>query len=305
MEKFPTVGELAIADLDDVLAAWTGLGYYSRARNLHKGANYVVNNHHGVIPDTADALRLIPGIGPYTAGAISSIAFGKQEALVDGNVIRVLARVFDIDDNIATATAKKRFWATARNLVPAESPGDFNQGLMELGATLCLPKNSRCPECPLGDRCAALKKGVIAERPVKTKRPRKEEKQVLKRAALFAERDQKILLAKRPEEGLYGGLWELPLAKDKEALVAKTTGSVEFANGKEIDYQQELSHRVLNYRVWRAKMSGEFRCSEYQSVAWHDFSALPSLGLSTATKNIIEKMTNPRKTSGQQKEPNV
>jgi len=144
MGRFPTVQALAAAPLDDVLAAWAGLGYYSRARNLHAGAREVVTDWGGSVPGRVDALLEIPGIGRYTAGAIASIAFGQPAPLVDGNVARVLARLFAIDEDVKSAAGSARLWALAADLVPAGAAGDFNQGLMELGATVCTPARPRC-----------------------------------------------------------------------------------------------------------------------------------------------------------------
>src|SRR5690606_12970117 len=155
MARFPTVRALADAPLDDVLAAWAGLGYYSRARNLWSGAREVTARWAGALPSRAAELREVPGIGPYTAGAIASIAFGERAPLVDGNVARVLARVFAIEDDIKSSAGQRALWARAGELMAAlpadHAPGDLNQGLMELGATVCAPQAPRCLVCPLAD----------------------------------------------------------------------------------------------------------------------------------------------------------
>src|SRR5687767_7477451 len=166
MAKFPTVGALASAPLDDVLAAWAGLGYYSRARNLHAGARAV----RDALPRTAADLRTVPGIGPYTAGAIASIAYGERAPLVDGNVARVLARVLAIEDDVKSTAGMKALWTKAGDLMsalPADAqPGDLNQGLMELGATLCSPTSPRCLVCPLAKLCIANRTARQDELPV-------------------------------------------------------------------------------------------------------------------------------------------
>src|SRR5438477_1446956 len=153
MSRFPTVAALAHAPLDDVLAAWAGLGYYSRARNLHAGAQTVASKFAGALPARASELRAVPGIGPYTAGAIASIAFGEKAPLVDGNVARVLARVYGIAEDIKSSAGQRALWARAGELMAAlpasAAPGDLNQGLMELGATICAPAAPRCLTCPL------------------------------------------------------------------------------------------------------------------------------------------------------------
>src|SRR5690349_13997996 len=163
MARFPTVVALAAAPLDDVLAAWAGLGYYSRARNLHAGAQAVGARFGGALPSRAAELREVPGIGPYTAGAIASIAFGERGPLVDGNVARVLARVFAIEADIKSSAGGKALWAAAGELMAglpaAAAPGDLNQGLMELGATICAPSQPRCLVCPLVSNCTAVRTG--------------------------------------------------------------------------------------------------------------------------------------------------
>src|SRR3954451_9258496 len=179
MARFPTVSALAGAELDDVLAAWAGLGYYSRARNLHAGARAVDARFGGALPSRASELREVPGIGPYTAGAIASIAFGERAPLVDGNVARVLARVFAIEHDIKSTAGGKALWATAGELMAAlpaaTAPGDLNQGLMELGATICAAAQPRCLVCPLVSDCSAVRTGRQDELPVVAARKRASE----------------------------------------------------------------------------------------------------------------------------------
>ena len=166
MKRFPNVSALAAADLDDVLQLWSGLGYYRRARQLHLTAREVTAHHGGVFPAEAPELRALSGIGAYTAGAISSIAYGRREALVDGNVARVLARLEGIDDPIKSPEVVRRLWATAARLVPDDRPGRFNEALMELGATVCTPRDPRCDTCPVERFCAARAAGREREIPV-------------------------------------------------------------------------------------------------------------------------------------------
>lgn len=207
VERFPTVQELAAAHLDDVLKLWEGLGYYTRARNLHKAARAVVEDYGGEMPREAAVLQMLPGIGRYTAAAVASIAFGERVAVVDGNVKRVLSRLFDEERSIDDREVEAILWEQAQTLLPQRDPGDFNQAMMELGARLCVPKTPRCEECPVAGSCEGLRAGVAAARPVRTKKkaiPRKD----LVVAALVDE--GRYLLAKRPESGLLGGLWEFP-----------------------------------------------------------------------------------------------
>jgi len=154
LARFPTVAALAAAALDDVLAHWAGLGYYARARALHRAAGVIVERHGGRLPEDPEALAALPGIGPYTAGAIASIAHGRRAAIVDGNVARIFARLFGIEADVLAPATKREMWRLAGELVPARSPGEFNQGLMDLGATVCRPRTPDCPACPLRRDCA-------------------------------------------------------------------------------------------------------------------------------------------------------
>ncbi|HEX7118882.1 MAG TPA: A/G-specific adenine glycosylase [Longimicrobiales bacterium] len=203
LERFPTVDALAEAPIDDVLHAWAGLGYYSRARNLHRAAQVVRERHRGTLPDDPDALRDLPGIGDYTAGAIASIAFGRPEPAVDGNVRRVLSRLYDLPD---PGAAELR--ARAAALVDADRPGDFNQALMELGATVCTPRTPACDGCPLASHCRARAAGTQLERP-RPKRAKPVPECDVGTAIVVAPGGA-LLLVRRPDDGLLGGLWEFP-----------------------------------------------------------------------------------------------
>ncbi len=165
MNKFPTVSALAESSESDVLHAWQGLGYYSRARRLREGAQFVQQHHGGELPESPDELLRVPGIGPYSAGAISSIAFGRPSAIVDGNVVRVLSRYFALRGDPNKKPLKSQLWSLAGQLVPARDPGTFNQALMEFGATLCTPKSPMCHACPLSKGCSALARGMVRELP--------------------------------------------------------------------------------------------------------------------------------------------
>ncbi|HUE77169.1 MAG TPA: A/G-specific adenine glycosylase [Longimicrobiales bacterium] len=203
MARFPSVEALADADLDEVLRHWQGLGYYSRARNLHRAARELRDGHGGEVPDEADALRRLPGVGEYTAGAVASIAFGRRVPAVDGNVRRVLSRIHDLEE---PGAAELRRLADA--LVPARRPGDFNQALMEIGATLCTPRAPRCCACPIAGWCRARALGVQEKRPRRKQRKPIPEEAV--KTVVVVRADGAFLLARRPENGLLGGLWEFP-----------------------------------------------------------------------------------------------
>jgi A/G-specific adenine glycosylase len=207
MAQFPTVEALAAAPQQAVLAAWEGLGYYSRARNLHHAAQVVMAEHGGTLPRTVAALRALPGIGRYTAAAIASIAFGADAAVLDGNVKRVLARVFDVREDVKAPAGEARLWALAESLVPAGRAGDYNQALMDLGATICTPRTPACLLCPLRELCAALRLGVQHERPVRAERRPLPERSL---AAGVVWKRGRVLIAQRAARGLLGGLWAFP-----------------------------------------------------------------------------------------------
>jgi A/G-specific adenine glycosylase len=291
MAKFPTVRALADAPLDDVLAAWAGLGYYSRARNLHKGAQAV--RERG-LPSKASELRDVPGIGPYTAGAIASIAFGEKAPLVDGNVARVLARVFAITDDIKSTAGGKALWLRAGQLMDAlpaaHAPGALNQGLMELGATLCSPTGPRCLVCPLAKHCRAAIEGRQDELPVVAKRKSLDELPVLSRAALWLQAGDKIVLARRRAEGLFGGLWELPQGEDR-LDVARALGVT--ADDDAVAYHdQVLTHRRLRIAVFRAGMPARLvagALSGYDQISRFSLGEVGSLGIAAATTAILSK----------------
>jgi A/G-specific adenine glycosylase len=213
LTAYPTVYDLAAAPLDDVLKLWEGLGYYSRARNMHKAAQFVSNEMNGKFPDNAASLQQLPGIGRYTAGAIASIAFGERAPVLDGNVIRVLTRLYNIEDDVTQTSTKNRLWQLAEDLLPEQNTGDYNQAVMELGQTVCRPKNPQCAACPVQVHCAAFANGTQTERPVKKKKAPIPHYDVA--AGMVWNGDGRVLIAQRPLDGLLGGLWEFPGGKQE------------------------------------------------------------------------------------------
>ncbi len=213
LEAYPQVERLATAPLSAVLKLWEGLGYYSRARNLHKTAQLVVERYGGRFPDTAAGLRELPGIGRYTAGAIASIAYGAVTPVLDGNVMRIFARLTDLPDDITQPAVLAHLWALAEAWVPPERPGDYNQALMELGRTVCKPRKPLCAACPLRAHCRACAAGTQTQRPVKAKKAATPHYDVT--AGIIRGADGRILIAQRPPEGLLGGLWEFPGGKQE------------------------------------------------------------------------------------------
>jgi A/G-specific adenine glycosylase len=207
MRLFPTVQTLSKSSEQDVLSAWEGLGYYSRARNLHKAAKVVSNEYGGKLPQDVDELIKLPGIGRYTAGAIASIAFGLDEPALDGNLKRVYARLFDVEQPVDSPKGEKILWDIAHQNLPKGKAGDFNQSLMDLGATICIPKNPRCLICPLMEACKSRGTGTQELRPVR--KPKKSVPHYIHAAGVMV-KSGKVLLAQRPTKGLLGGMWEFP-----------------------------------------------------------------------------------------------
>ncbi len=212
MTVFPSLLSLAKAKEDQVLSVWEGLGYYSRARNLHRASKIVAEEHQGKLPRDLISLQSLPGVGRYTAGAIGSIAFGIDAPVLDGNVRRVYARYFNISTPIQTAVTERAFWQIAQNLLPPGRSGEFNQALMELGALICQPKNPDCNICPLADGCLANKLNLQESLPVRKKKSPIPHLQV---TAAVLQENGKVFLAKRPPDGLLGGMWEYPGGKQE------------------------------------------------------------------------------------------
>ena len=213
LRLFPTVQDLAHASERDVLHAWEGLGYYSRARNFHKAAKLVMEQHNGELPRNLNELGKLPGIGRYTVGALASILFGMDEPALDGNLKRVYARLFDVTEAVDSPAGERILWELAKENLPKGKAAEFNQALMDLGALICLPKNPRCLLCPLMNDCKARENGTQDVRPVKM--PKKEIPQHVHAAAVIVGRIAnppyiRVLLTQRPSTGLLGGMWEFP-----------------------------------------------------------------------------------------------
>jgi A/G-specific adenine glycosylase len=207
LERFPDVGALAAAPLDDVFALWSGLGYYSRARNLHRCAHAVVGLHGGRFPQTSAELTTLPGIGRSTAAAIAAFCFGERVAILDGNVKRVLTRVLAFDGDLADAGPQRELWAEASALLPEHGIEAYTQGLMDLGATVCLTRAPRCPLCPAAAHCVAAGSGTPERYPVKTKRLARGRRE---HVWLWLRRGADVWLVQRPARGIWAGLWSLP-----------------------------------------------------------------------------------------------
>lgn len=282
LERFPTLQSLAETPQADVLSLWSGLGYYSRARNLHRAAQVVTQVHAGVLPACVDQLLELPGFGRYTAGAVASIAFGIQAPLVDGNVSRVLTRLFAVDDE----KREKRVWELASSLVPRGRPGDFNQSLMELGATVCVPVAPLCLLCPVRSHCQALAQGRVDQLPPpKVRAARKP----LNLAVAVCRKGARLLLMRRDDGGLFGGLWELPSA-DAQTLpsLLGTHGALRARLGT---VTRTLTHRDLTLELWDAKAGAALKVPKgYQGLKWVTAAQVPALGISAATRAVLKKI---------------
>jgi A/G-specific adenine glycosylase len=227
MRRFPTLADLARAPIDDVLAAWSGLGYYRRAHNLHALACAVMARHGGEFPERFEELLALPGVGRYTAGAIASIAFQQPYPVVDGNVARVLCRLLAIDGDPTAPAVQKRLWAHASALVDPARPGDLNQALMELGATLCTKAKPRCADCPWLSACEAARLGLQSSLPSPKKKPKRQRVAALSLwlQAVGDDGEPLVLLAQRPAKGLWSGLWELPTFELERVALASARSS--------------------------------------------------------------------------------
>ncbi|BDC97892.1 A/G-specific adenine glycosylase [Persicobacter psychrovividus] len=213
--EHPNIQSLAEESEEKVLRLWQGLGYYSRARNLHKCAKAVVNLHAGHFPNNYKELIKLPGIGPYTAAAIASFAFNEQIACVDGNVYRLLSRYFGIEDDIASGKGQKVFFEKAQSLIPADQPADFNQATMEMGAMICTPKKPRCEQCPVQQGCYAFEHQAQGRLPVKIKKLKIKNRYLNYSVFQF---EQRIIMNRRPEKGIWAGLYDFPLHESKLSL---------------------------------------------------------------------------------------
>ncbi len=296
LQRFPTVNALARAPVTDVLDQWSGLGYYSRAKNLHAGAREVVRRYGGKLPDQAETLQELPGIGRYTAGAIASIAFDRPAPLVDGNVIRVLSRCFGIREDPRAGAVQKKLWKIAGALVPEKNPGDFNQALMELGATVCLPRQPACGSCPLTGGCVARQKGWQERIP--PPRPEVPKKKLLYLGALL-EKEGALLLGRRPITGLLPGLWELPGGEvpagapepeELARLVRERTGLRVIPSAAGKTAVQILSHRRIELRSFPCRWSGRLRAPRwYTDLRWFPPPALAAAALTAGIRKLLHE----------------
>lgn len=251
LARFPDPAAMADAAEDDVLALWSGLGYYRRARNLHAAAREILARHGGRVPDDPKALKALPGVGDYTAGAVLSIAFGRPEPIVDGNVERILTRIFLLRGSVKRGETKKRLWAVAREMVAAGPPARVNQAMMELGALICLPRSPRCPECPVAGACRARAAGVAEELP---ELPPKREPVDVPLAVAVAATPEGVLLVRTPAGGFLAGTWAPPFARvENGAAPARAVEAAAYReHGIELRAGRSLgtvTHGITHHRI--------------------------------------------------------
>jgi A/G-specific adenine glycosylase len=298
---FPTMESLAQSSLDDVLKLWENLGYYARARNLHQAAKKVMSEYNGQLPEHEGDLRALPGIGPYLAGALASMAFNRPVPAVDANVKRVMARLFNIDRPVEQTQTQKQIQEIAENLVPKKRPGDFNQALMDLGARICVPRNPKCKQCPLSKLCQAHIYGLENNLPVKAKAKTRPRRHAV--AAVIRDKQGRYLLVRRKDKGLLGGLWKWPggLLEPDESFNTGLKRTVEdelgigIRPGKRLtQVDHEFSHFRMTLTVHAANIKkGDIQalgCSEWRWVSPNQFDDLALAKADrTAARIILDK----------------
>lgn len=299
MNTLPNIRSLALADRHDVLMLWEGLGYYSRARNMQDAAKDVVQNYNGVFPNDYDQIIKLKGIGPYTAAAISSIAFNQPKAVVDGNVIRVLSRWAGIEDDVSKSSVQKEIQTLADELLEKEHPGDFNQAVMELGATVCTPKNPNCEECPIAFSCIATQTAKTEHIPYKAPKKKVPHHQIV--VGICVDTTGKILIALRPEEKMLGGLWEFPGGKVEknesleEALKRELREELQVEVNIYPEKLTEIKHTYSHFKITLHAFycfitSGEPQPKASKILKWIKPNELGDFPFPKANRKLTEKL---------------
>jgi A/G-specific adenine glycosylase len=284
VERWPTIHALAATPLDDVLAAWAGLGYYARARNLHKCARLVAEWRHGAFPDDEDSLRRLPGIGDYTAAAVAAIAFGRPAVVMDGNIERVVARMFAVEAPLPAA--KGMLKRLAGDLTPVRRPGDYAQAMMDLGATLCTPRQPACALCPWMEDCLARRRGIAERLPA---RVAKAERPLWHGIAFWAvRRDDAVLLRRRPENGLLGGMMEIPSTAWRPAAWELKTAVASAPAVAEWRLLPGLVvHTFTHFRLELAVAAGRVQSPELAAGLWCPLDELSKQALPTVMRKVV------------------
>jgi A/G-specific adenine glycosylase len=288
MDRFPAVAALADASLDEVMRCWSGLGYYSRARNLHRAATVVMSGYDGVFPRDAASLAELPGIGRSTAAAVAALAYGERCAILDGNVKRVLCRYFAIEGDPASSSVERSLWALAERLAPEKDIARYTQGMMDIGATVCTRHRPRCQVCVLARDCVARRTGRVEELPQARKRKPVPERSV---AMLLLQHAGQVLLEKRPQTGIWGGLWSLPEAapeEDIEAVCLRRFG----ARGIEVAALPGLVHGFTHFRLriqpWRIVVGSLQIGSGEPGLVWLSLEEARGAALPVPVRKILE-----------------
>jgi A/G-specific adenine glycosylase len=298
LQRFPTIQALASASQQEVLGTWEGLGYYSRARNLHRAAQEVLAEYGGVLPQSRQELEKLPGIGRYTAGAIASMAFGQDEAALDGNIRRVLSRLFAMRLPARSPAGEKRLWELAEENLPPGRAGDFNQALMDLGTAICTPQRPACPLCPLAEPCQARAEGSQEELPVLA------EKKAIPHITVTAaviQLDGKVLLARRPAHGLLGGLWEFPGGKQEpgEELIEALKREIREELGAEIRvgepfgiYNHAYTHFKVTLHAFLCRLAGDTLPTplEASEIRWVGVAELREFPMGKIDRQIARRL---------------
>jgi A/G-specific adenine glycosylase len=300
LKAFPTVVDLAAADEQDVLRLWEGLGYYRRARDLHRAAQEVVHQYGGKIPEDPMQLQALPGIGRYTTGAILSQAFDQRQPILEANSQRVLCRLFARAGDLKRNRARHWLWQAAEALLPAAGAGEFNQALMELGALVCTPTAPKCLECPLAKPCLARRRGIQEKIPSFVPAP---ETIFVNEAAVVIRRGRSVCLAQRPQRGRWAGLWEFPHAplEKQETYEQAVARFLPGLTGIEVELGSELAalrHSVTRHRItlvcFEARhLSGKFRSNFYQQGKWVKAVDLQGFPVSAPQRRLAQVLINP------------
>jgi A/G-specific adenine glycosylase len=298
LSRFPTLHSLARASLDEVLKLWEGLGYYARARNLHTAARLVVEDFEGHVPTSPEALRSLPGIGHYTAAAIASIAFRQDAIALDGNLRRVLCRIFAIDDDPGRSSTQRRLEALGLEMLPAGQAREFNQSLMDLGALICVPSNPRCLICPLINLCQAQREGIQNALPIRATRTFRPHRDVT--AGVIYDEQGRFLITRRPLDGLLGGLWEFPGGKRRpgENLLACLKREIIEELAMEIEVGDLLcrvdhafTHFHMTLYAFRCRwLGGEPQCIGCDALHWVTLDQLDAFAFPVADQKIIASL---------------
>lgn len=299
LARLPTVAALAAASQDEVLGLWSGLGYYSRARNLHRCAQAVVANHGGVFPSTAQVLQTLPGIGRSTAAAIASLCFGERVAILDANVKRVLTRVLAFEDDLASLASERKLWDAATRLLPAsdlvQAMPRYTQGMMDIGATVCLPRAPACHQCPVALHCGALRLGTQERFPVRT---RKLKRSVLSVWLLWMQgRDGTVFLQRRPQAGIWAGLYCFPSFESRLGVEQFMEGRLSGAAEELPAVKHVLTHKDLYLHPVRLRV--EKSVMQVQPGQWFAPQEWPDLGLPAPIRQMLtQACSQPKEVDG-------